>query len=102
MRENPNKLNLHCKQSALSHSYISISAACAPPVLDEELSVMNGFLVGANEKDYHLKNVKYGRDFKGKVCDIRLTKDGDLCPCCKKPLKFKEGIWRRLWGEYDA
>jgi prolyl-tRNA synthetase len=61
-------------------------------LVDEELSVMTGFLTGANEKDYHFKNVKLGRDFKGKVCDIRLTKDGDLCPCCKKPLKFKEGI----------
>ncbi len=60
--------------------------------VDEELSVMNGFLVGANEKDYHLINVKYGRDFKGKVCDLRLVTEGCLDPIKGLPLKQARGI----------
>ena len=60
--------------------------------VDEEVSVMDGFVVGANEKDYHLKNVKYGRDFKGTVCDLRTTVAGDICPTCGKPLKINRGI----------
>ncbi len=60
--------------------------------VDEELSSMNGFLVGANEVDYHLTNVKYGRDFKGKVCDLRLVTEGDLDPISGQPLKQARGI----------
>ena len=60
--------------------------------VDYELENHNGFLVGANEKDYHLTNVKFGRDFTGKLCDLRTVKAGDLCPCCNKPLKIERGI----------
>ena len=60
--------------------------------VDEELENMNGFLVGANEKDYHLTNVKFGRDFTGKVCDLRLAKEGCKCPVCGNPLKSARGI----------
>lgn len=60
--------------------------------VDEELEAMDGFYVGANEKDYHLKNVKFGRDFTGKVCDLRLAKEGLMCPICGKPLKSARGI----------
>ena len=60
--------------------------------VDEEVSVMDGFVVGANEKDYHLKNVKFGRDFNGTVCDLRKTVAGDICPTCGKPLKINRGI----------
>ena len=60
--------------------------------VDEEVSVMDGFVVGANERDYHLKNVKFGRDFTGTVCDLRKTVAGDICPICGKPLKINRGI----------
>ena len=60
--------------------------------VDEELKDMNGFLVGANEPGFHLINVKYGRDFKGKVCDLRLVTEGDLDPISGKPLKQARGI----------
>lgn len=60
--------------------------------VDEELTVMNGFLVGANEKDYHFINVKYGRDFKGHVCDLRLVTENDLDPISGLPLKQARGI----------
>lgn len=60
--------------------------------VDFELENHKGFLVGANEKDYHIKNAKYGRDFQGKLCDLRTVKEGDICPCCGKPLKIERGI----------
>ena len=60
--------------------------------VDEELKEMDGFLCGANETDYHLANVKYGRDFNGKVCDLRLVCEGDLDPISGKPLKQARGI----------
>ena len=60
--------------------------------VDYEIEAMDGFITGANEKDYHLLNVKYGRDFKGTLCDIKSAQKGDLCPICGKPLSIERGI----------
>lgn len=61
-------------------------------LVDEEVTYMPSIVTGANLKDKHLKNVLYGRDFKGVVDDYRLVKNGDLCPVCGKPLQFERGI----------
>lgn len=61
-------------------------------LIDTEVTLMKNFVVGANEKDFHLKNVNFGRDFNGKVLQCRSTVDGDLCPICNKPLKMERGI----------
>ncbi len=60
--------------------------------VDYEIENMTGFLTGANEKDYHITNVKYGRDFKGILCDLKTAAKGDLCPICGKPLQLERGI----------
>ncbi len=60
--------------------------------VDYEVELMDGFLTGANEKDYHFLNVKYGRDFKGIVCDLKTATEGDFCPVCGKPMKQERGI----------
>lgn len=61
-----------------------------------DLSVLNmvNAVTGANKKDYHLKNVNIGRDFKyDAVADIRKVTEGDVCPRCKKnKLSFSRGI----------
>ncbi|PKM92694.1 MAG: proline--tRNA ligase [Elusimicrobia bacterium HGW-Elusimicrobia-4] len=56
-------------------------------------NIING-ISGANKKDYHLKNINIGRDYKPtEILDIRKIKKGDLCPRCKKhELKFSRGI----------
>lgn len=61
-------------------------------LVDEEVTYMPSIVTGANLKDKHLRNVLYGRDFKGIVDDYRLVKAGDLCPVCGKPLQFERGI----------
>lgn len=61
-------------------------------LVDEEITLMKNFVVGANEQDYHFKNVNYGRDFTGKVLQCRATVAGDLCPICHKPLYMERGI----------
>ena len=60
--------------------------------VDDEVAQMTSIVIGANEKDYHLINAKFGRDFNGKVCDLKTTVEGDLCPICGKPLKINRGI----------
>lgn len=63
-----------------------------PIIMDNEVELMVNFVVGANKKDYHYKNVNisdFKYDFKG---DIRNVKEGDACPECGGKLYFKKGI----------
>ena len=60
--------------------------------IDEEVTKMTNFVVGANKKDYHLVNVNYKKDFDGTIGDYKKAKEGDLCPICGKPLKSERGI----------
>ena len=61
-------------------------------LVDEEVSLMSNFVVGANKKNYHLLNVNYGRDFVGQVAQFRKSIENDLCPVCGKPMKLERGI----------
>ena len=60
--------------------------------IDEEVTKMTNFVVGANKKDYHLVNVNYKKDFDGTIGDYKKAKEGDLCPICGEPLKSERGI----------
>ena len=54
--------------------------------------IVNG-ISGANQTDYHLKNINYSRDYQAEiVADIRKVKPGDSCPHCGRELKFYRGI----------
>lgn len=47
-------------------------------LLDEEITRLKNLVCGANEQDYHLKNVNYGRDFNCEnIVDIKEVKAGD-------------------------
>ena len=63
-------------------------------VVDSEVSVMMNFVVGADETDYHLKNVNIGRDFEATtIADIRNAVEGDVCPKCGKgKMKMARGV----------
>ena len=61
-------------------------------IIDNEVALMSNALVGANKLDYHIKNANYSRDFNYETKDIRLVKEGDLCPICGKPMKVERGI----------
>ncbi len=62
---------------------------------DKALKDIKNAVSGANKKDYHLKNINYGRDYKideSNFVNLRKVIKGDLCPYCSKPLTFKKGI----------
>ena len=62
-------------------------------VADQEVAAMQNFYVGANEKNYHLKNVNLGRDFQVEaVADLRQITTDDPCPQCGGTLGLTEGI----------
>lgn len=55
-----------------------------PIYSDHRLKGFKNFIVGANEDDFHLRNVNFDRDFKAVgFFDLTLAKEGDLCPECK-------------------
>ena len=61
-------------------------------IVDNVVSKMRNFLVGANKTDYHYINVNL-KDFKiSKVADIRNVTEDDVCPKCGEKLSFKKGI----------
>ena len=62
-------------------------------VVDSELVNMKNLCAGANKADHHVKNVNYGRDYKGDIVkDLKLLKEGDPCPVCGAPVKHARGI----------
>ncbi len=61
-------------------------------LVDKEVSLMKNAIYGANELHKNYINVNYGRDYNGKVLDLRKAVEGDLCPCCNKPMKIERGI----------
>lgn len=63
-----------------------------PIVMDESINHMTNFIVGANETDYHLKNVNISDFNVDYVGDIKNVKEGDTCPNCGHKLVFKKGI----------
>jgi prolyl-tRNA synthetase len=49
-------------------------------------------ITGANAADRHLQHVVFGRDYTGKVADLRSVVDGDVCAECGGALKRYRGI----------
>lgn len=62
-------------------------------LVDQEVAAMKNFVVGGNEKNFHMINVNIGRDFEAaEVADLRQISPEDPCPICGGKLNLKEGI----------
>jgi prolyl-tRNA synthetase len=61
-------------------------------LIDNEVSKMYNFIVGANETGYHYVDVNFGRDFQGRVGDYRKAVEGDKCPKCGGNITISRGI----------
>ena len=60
---------------------------------DQEVTAMVNLTVGANEKNVHMQNVNYGRDFQvDEVGDFRQLGEQDPCPSCGGEIRLVEGI----------
>jgi prolyl-tRNA synthetase len=68
--------------------------ASIPLVADREVAAMADFVCGANEVDYHLRGVNFGRDCREPDCvvDVRNVVEGDPSPDGKGPLAIVRGI----------
>jgi len=62
-------------------------------LVDREVQAMPAGIAGANETDYHMENVKPGRDFTGeRIGDFRSAAEGDRSPDGSGLLQFYRGI----------
>ena len=68
--------------------------ADVPLIVDRSVAVMGDFVCGANEKDFHLRGVNFGRDTRepDRVADIRNVVEGDPSPDGKGTLEILRGI----------
>jgi prolyl-tRNA synthetase len=60
-------------------------------IVDEALRE-GQFVAGANRTGFHLRGVEYGRDFEGRLFDLRQPREGDRCPECGGALRFQTAI----------
>jgi prolyl-tRNA synthetase len=51
-------------------------------VVDTAAARVVAGVTGANQSDWHLTNVQFGRDYQGEVADVRVAANGDACPRC--------------------
>ncbi len=65
-----------------------------PLIADRAVAVMADFICGANEPDYHLRGVNFGRDCRepDSVADIRNVVKGDPSPDGKGTLDILRGV----------
>jgi prolyl-tRNA synthetase len=63
-------------------------------IVDRTVNVMADFICGANEPDFHLRGVNFGRDCRepDRVADLRNVVAGDPSPDGKGPLEILRGI----------
>ncbi|MBC7420538.1 MAG: proline--tRNA ligase [Bdellovibrio sp.] len=64
-----------------------------PIYADNGIKNLKNYIVGANENDYHIKNVNHDRDYKlTEFADLRMAREGDKCPESDGRLKSYRGI----------
>src|SRR3989304_2474474 len=62
-------------------------------VVDDLGGVSPNLVAGANQVDYHMKNVNFGRDYTTPyVSDITAAAAGEACPECGSALKAERGV----------
>jgi prolyl-tRNA synthetase len=62
-------------------------------IVDDSIPSSPNLVAGANLEGFHLRNVNYGRDYRGDaVADIAAAGEGDACPSCGKPLSMSRGV----------
>ncbi|MGF9911284.1 proline--tRNA ligase [Paenibacillus ehimensis] len=64
-----------------------------PLLVDREAAALSEGIAGANERDYHYRHVRPGRDFAlAHTGDFREVRLGDRCVRCGEPLTLYRGI----------
>jgi prolyl-tRNA synthetase len=80
-------------QAGLTRGYLSPVGLTGITALIDETVESRGYIVGANQPDYHLRNVVPGRDFPvERRADLALVGVGFSCPSCGEALSEWRGL----------
>ncbi len=63
-----------------------------PIYADQALAGRRNMIAGANENDYHLRNVTPGEDFQAEFRDLRQVAAGDCCAKCGGRLEVRKTV----------
>jgi prolyl-tRNA synthetase len=82
---------LHCKAGYIGPVKVDAGVTV---VADRSVAAMHDFVCGANEKDFHLTGVNFGRDLPepAQIADFRNVVNGDPSPDGKGVLELCRGI----------
>jgi prolyl-tRNA synthetase len=81
------------KATACAPGFTGPIGLSIPVYFDHAVRQMSDFVCGANEKDYHLRGVNFGRDLEmPATVDLRNVVDGDPVPGGKGTLSIARGI----------
>jgi prolyl-tRNA synthetase len=78
---------------ALPGSLGAVGVKDVPVYADDALRGRRGMMTGANEDDFHVRNVDVARDLPDvRWASIRNAADGDRCLRCESPLELRKTI----------
>ena len=84
---------LGCKPGYIGPPLASSNLAKVRIVADRSVAAMADFVCGANEENYHVVGVNWGRDLpEPEVADLRNVLEGDPSPVGKGTLRIVRGI----------
>lgn len=73
--------------------FVGLKNAKCRVIADNSVKDLKNFVIGLNEKDVHMVGANWGVDYElPETFDVRLSKAGEKCPVCGKPLKMTQGI----------
>ena len=73
--------------------FVGLKDAKCKVIADNSVKDLKNFVIGANQPDVHYVGANWGVDFElPETFDVRLSKAGEACPVCGKPLKITQGI----------
>ncbi len=61
-------------------------------IADEALQGRKNMIAGANQTDYHLRNVTPGKDYQPEYFDLRQVASGDACLKCGSPVALVKAM----------
>ena len=71
-------------------SFLGVDENKVKIIYDKSAQGMKNFVIGANEPHKHIAGYNFTK--MPEFVDVSLVKEGELCPCCNKPLKVTRGI----------
>ena len=71
-------------------SFLGVDENKVKIIYDKSAQGMKNFVIGANEPHMHIVGSNFTK--MPEFVDVSLVKEGELCPCCNKPLKVTRGI----------